>query len=1040
MKNEAQDEPKPENILRSESSYSLTLNDQISSLKAYKDFLLVGLKSGTVKKYKVTTKWSKGINNWQVTWEDQKTDFEIRENNLYAEKIEVDESANLAFVMDNSQKKIYVLSLKNLRLISGFNDGKKSQFKDGVIEFSGQKIVNFCLDQNQMDKHRIAIQLSKEKSVVVYTYAQPNNEHIYSMYQDPEYPIDGVSPDATALFLCGDYLTYHVGDSSEATVLSIGGKKKEKVLTKQNKTFIWPEIKTKSPSILFIRKSPKESQKFVCLLKYSNKTEVVNLDNHQGLTTLYFHKDSSSDMKKKLSDSTFSGEPEPLGFAMSFPYVGAVIKDSSTQQTSLEFRCLFASRDEKNKTNPMSVEPPVITQFKDIRLLVGSIERFYAANTTTIYPIIPPTYLGLRQMLSNENSQDHITFLKIMKGKDEDILGESVDKARGCLKQGQFSLALGLLVSARNEQRKKKGETSKINISVDARALIARFSRFTDPDATTGLQTIQDTSTVRNTYLLVPLDLLKGDNTDPELIKAIETPIPLVSEIKPPNPNTSGDVYKNILLYKAENMLIRYLETIRPYNDGDIGEQRVIDYCLISLYLQRIKSDLTAYEKIVNILKGPNSCSVDKDNYGEFFTQLLKNEKRFLALLYVSKGKYDEALKTLSQLLKSTDRKQEDTETEILSEIVEILKTQSDWDNVIKPYAKVVLDIDSSKGVEIFTSKRRECSFRPKVINEFLSNYPTDVSQKYLQYLIEEEKNDSKKFHTLYAKYLIKNLQTLIPQNTELGLYVRIPAGKEPGLVGAYRTSLLKHLETLHYNKEEVLKLLEETTLFVEQSILYKINGQPEKGIEVLLTRLRDPKLAEQYCDDLHKKTTNYDDPSSIFNFNKYFLYYIKVCFARYNKQGIDGTDEQLVNWGLQLLRYRGREIDPTEAFRLIDRETPISKLEQYLKETMNHIQEKLVQSELMNKISESANLDIHHRREVVNQRSIDINLQTVCSYCKGPIGDSVVSVFPDLSIVHYRCLRSLKDNKGRDRHIHPTTGQDFKKYPTIIDFTKKSQ
>lgn len=1017
MKND--DEPKPENVLVTDSSYSLSLNDQISCMRAYKDFLVVGLKSGIIKKYKVTTKWSKGINNWVVTWDDQKTDFDMGDS--YPEKIEVDESANLVFVLDNSQKKILILSLKTLKQISGFEDGKKKQFGNGTIEFNSQKIVNFCLDQNQVDKHRIAIQLSKDKSVVIYVYAQPNNEHIYPMYQEPDYAIDGVSPDATALFLCGDYISYHTGEATELTIFSTTNpKKKEKVVTKQKSNYIWPELKTKSPCLLYIRKSPKESQKYVCLFKHSNKADVVNLDNHQGVVSGYVTKDSSTDIKKKFADCNFSGEPEAM--AMSFPYIGAILKDTSTQQTTLEFRCLFASREEKNKNLPMSVEPPPITNLKDVRILVGSMERFYAANSTTIYAVIPPTYLGLRDLLSSSDSADHINTLKTIKGKDEDIMGESLDKARGFIKQGQFASALANLISARNEHRKKGSK--KINIHVDARPLIAKFSQFIEPDTQNGL--LAPTSKQE----FVNMELLKGDNSEPELLSAIDNAVPLIQDLA-----GKSDTIRPILLYKGENMLLKYLEYIKSTNDGDIGELRVVDYCLLSIYLQRIKSDLTAYDKIINLLKNPNYCSVETNSYGQLFIRLLDKEKRFLSLLYVSKGKYEDALKTLSALLK-----QEENQLEVLNEIVEILKTQSDWEKIVKPYAKEVLDIDPTKGVEIFTSKRSECSFRPKVIKNFLSNYPRDVLQKYLQYLIEEEKNDSEKFHTLYAKYLIKNLQTLIPQNTELGQYVRIPAGKEPGLVGNYRSSLLKHLETPFYDKEKILILLEKTTLYVEQSILYRIIGQPEKGIEVLLTKLRDPKLAETYCDDLHKPDLNSDDPSAVFNFNKYFLYYIKVCFARYNKQGIDATDEQLVTWGLQLLRYRGREIDPTEAFKLIDRETPISKLEQYLKETMNHIQEKLIQSEIMNKISESANLDTHNRREIVNQRSVDINLQTVCSFCKAPIGDSVVSVFPDLSIVHYRCLRSLKDNKGRDRHVHPSTGQDFKKYPTIIDFTKKSQ
>jgi hypothetical protein len=228
----------------------------------------------------------------------------------------------------------------------------------------------------------------------------------------------------------------------------------------------------------------------------------------------------------------------------------------------------------------------------------------------------------------------------------------------------------------------------------------------------------------------------------------------------------------------------------------------------------------------------------------------------------------------------------------------------------------------------------------------------------------------------------------------------------------------------------------------VEQSILYKITGQPGKGIEVLLVKLRDNKLAEQYCDELYTPPNTHDDPSPSFKFNPYFVMFVKICFAKYMHKEREQMmlDPVLVTWGLNLLRYRAKEIDPFEIMKCIDRDTEISKLDQFLKESMMQVYEKYTSSKLLLKLSESANLDIHNRRQIVNQRHVEITLQTVCSECKQPIGDSVVSVFPDLSIVHYRCLRLLKDGKTRDRYVHPATGQDFKKYPAVIDFSKKLQ
>jgi hypothetical protein len=127
----------------------------------------------------------------------------------------------------------------------------------------------------------------------------------------------------------------------------------------------------------------------------------------------------------------------------------------------------------------------------------------------------------------------------------------------------------------------------------------------------------------------------------------------------------------------------------------------------------------------------------------------------------------------------------------------------------------------------------------------------------------------------------------------------------------------------------------------------------------------------------------------------------------------------------------------------MVAEDTELSKIENFMREAILTTQDKYRKSKILLKISESGNLDTHHRHALVtSQRKVEINLKTVCMVCTQPIGDSVFAVFPDLSVIHYRCLNSKEEDKKstRDKSIHPITGQDFQKYPVSIDYSKQLQ
>jgi hypothetical protein len=101
--------------------------------------------------------------------------------------------------------------------------------------------------------------------------------------------------------------------------------------------------------------------------------------------------------------------------------------------------------------------------------------------------------------------------------------------------------------------------------------------------------------------------------------------------------------------------------------------------------------------------------------------------------------------------------------------------------------------------------------------------------------------------------------------------------------------------------------------------------------------------------------------------------------------------------------------------------------------------------SKIIAKISENSNIDVRHKHNIITKRSVTINLQTNCDVCEiegtQNIGDSGFAVFPDLSICHFRCLNNMIlnnnsfDKNKKDKNIHPKSGNNFLRYPMIIDY-----
>jgi hypothetical protein len=263
-------------------------NGMITCIAASEDDLYVGTSTGQIFLVNVKLNYSK-IDEWKADWPKEfKTAPYKDESQKHITKILLDETCQLLFFINVSNKKIKILDMKTLLPKKNFKSSDGS-FSNGVIEFAGASINHFCLDQDP-DRHRIAIH--KKSEIIFYEYATPDGVLISEMKKESESFY--MAQPLKTLFYAGNYLAFN---NSGVPKYFIYTTKSQKIET-TNKKYgnMWDSVRTNTPQIIYIHK---EKEKHVVLVKYDKRCDVVYINTEKmlsekiGMVSPYFSKDDS---------------------------------------------------------------------------------------------------------------------------------------------------------------------------------------------------------------------------------------------------------------------------------------------------------------------------------------------------------------------------------------------------------------------------------------------------------------------------------------------------------------------------------------------------------------------------------------------------------------------------------------------------------------------------------------------------------------------------------------------------------------------------
>ncbi|KAI7984687.1 Vacuolar sorting protein 3 [Camellia lanceoleosa] len=480
----------------------------------------------------------------------------------------------------------------------------------------------------------------------------------------------------------------------------------------------------------------------------------------------------------------------------------------------------------------------------------------------------------------------------------------------------------------------------------------------------------------------------------------VETAVDDAFLLNPPN--------RDDLLQSAIENIIRYLHVSRE-KDLTPSVKEGVDTLLMYLYRA-----LNHVEDMERLASSENSCIVEE-------LETLLNDSgnlRTLAFLYASKGMSAKALaiwRILSRNYSSghwKDPKVEMDSQQSLNnrisgkeiaaiEASKILEKSSDQDLVLQ-HIGWIADVDQALAVRVLTSERTD-QLSPDEVISAIDPKKVEILQRYLQWLIEDQDSEDTQFHTTYALLLAKSAFETenTSQNSEAG-------NLEETNMSMFQSPIRERLQIFLqsselYDPEEVLDLIEGSELWLEKAILYKKLGQETLVLQILALKLEDSEAAEQYCAEIGR-------PDAYMQLLEMYL------------DPKDGK-EPMFKAAVRLLHNHGESLDPLQVLERLSPDMPLQlasdTILRMLRARLHHHR----QGQIVHSLSRAIDIDASLGRLEERSRHVQINDESLCDSCHARLGTKLFAMYPDDTIVCYKCFRRQGESKS-------ITGRDFKRDP----------
>ncbi|CAN4116190.1 unnamed protein product [Withania somnifera] len=476
------------------------------------------------------------------------------------------------------------------------------------------------------------------------------------------------------------------------------------------------------------------------------------------------------------------------------------------------------------------------------------------------------------------------------------------------------------------------------------------------------------------------------------------------------NPPSRAD-----LLESAIKNMTRFLEASR-HRDLTPLVCEGVDTLLMYLYRA-----LNRVDDMERLASSENSCIVEE------LESLLSESGhlRTLAFLYASKGMSAKSLSIWRVLARNYSLSYNDShganhlkhttkdisfdqETAVM-EASKILEASSDQELVLQ-HLGWIADINQLLAVQVLISERRTDPLPPDEVISAIDPRKVQILLRYLQWLIEDQDSDDTRFHTTYALLLSKsaldaNEKEHASHNSE-GVNqkeIKISNRRNNSIFDTHvRERLQTFLQSSDlYDPDEVLDLVEGSELWLEKAILYRKLGQETLVLQILALKLEDCEAAEQYCAEIGR-------PDAYMQLLEMYL------------EPLNGK-EPMFKAAVRLLHNHGEMLDPLQVLERLSPDMPLQLASETMLRMLRARLHHHRQGQIVHNLSRALDVDASLARFEERSRHVLINDDSVCDSCHSRLGTKLFAMYPDDTIVCYKCFR----RQGESTSV---SGRDFTK------------
>ncbi|KAI0381660.1 SPX domain-containing protein [Hypomontagnella monticulosa] len=348
--------------------------------------------------------------------------------------------------------------------------------------------------------------------------------------------------------------------------------------------------------------------------------------------------------------------------------------------------------------------------------------------------------------------------------------------------------------------------------------------------------------------------------------------------------------------------------------------------------------------------------------------------------------------------------------------------------DIILEFADWVLRRDPNLGMEIFVadSENAETLPRERVVR-YLGAIDVDLEIRYLQHIIMELEDGTPDFHNRLVELLVQALKE--------GERDEAWNEKLNGLVSFLRGSQ-------QYSLSRALSIIprDDPAFYEARAIVFSNMGSHKQALEIYVFNMRDYAKAEEYCNRIHALPSSRRESFAALSADeddrdpdsKPSIYHMLLSLY------LTPPPPNKPNMGpaLELLSRHGSRLPAESTLSLIPDGLPIAELESYFRGRIraansvvseSRIVEGLRKTQLVNTQALLLLGDGVPGGQCGRSRKVMVSEERVCGVCHKRLGNSVVAVLPDNSVVHYGCLgrrRGRSTSGSRSERIAGSWGR----------------